>query len=566
MVGDEAKIPELLAEANRQLLYAASKNPASIEPALLDLPGVDGPRLVFVNGRYRADLSRLAGIDRLRTRLGIELRNPTGDITVASNWNLGAAELDANGNLVRFLYRHGNDAPVLTLRAAGNLNINASLTDGFVQLSNPLGLQAPRARSFEQVQALFEVLGRAYPALADGIEAPVVFTSDGSATQEAQIAQYYGLYEQYLNYLLYGRLPVGSLDARPITDRAPLTRIETLGVAQLGLGAPVAPVNAQGYANYLVEYDAYLARIEGSAFDRRVALPSAPTAALAALFTGAALAGQTGVDNSASPTASTANPLPLAAASLAGGASSSYRLIAGADFESADVLGVQQPGTVGNITLSGSGSYTDPVTAATILQPTLVRTGTGSIDLAAAGNFVLADALAPGVVYTAGAPRAGTVADSGSSILQPALYSGNAGEPLAPTVAGQSVVSGFVQPEAAGDLRLSVGGDIVGQQSAYANGSTAGQYWWSWLDTGNDVRFALDNAHNGANGLVAGGRWTVPAKVMERPVIDQSWDYALTMQFKNIEDHDAYQVDADHNVFIGTFKDWWAQVQVKDLA
>ena len=67
-------------------------------------------------------------------------------------------------------------------------------------------------------------------------------------------------------------------------------------------------------------------------------------------------------------------------------------------------------------------------------------------------------------------------------------------------------------------------------------------------------------------GLVAGGRWAVPAKVVVRPVIDQSWDYALTMQFNTIEDHDAYQVDPDHNVFIGTFKDWWAQVQVKDLA
>lgn len=67
-------------------------------------------------------------------------------------------------------------------------------------------------------------------------------------------------------------------------------------------------------------------------------------------------------------------------------------------------------------------------------------------------------------------------------------------------------------------------------------------------------------------GLVKGGRWTVPAPVMIRPVIDQSWDYALTMQFDNIEDHDAYQVDPDHNVFINSFKEWWAQVQVKDLA
>ena len=66
--------------------------------------------------------------------------------------------------------------------------------------------------------------------------------------------------------------------------------------------------------------------------------------------------------------------------------------------------------------------------------------------------------------------------------------------------------------------------------------------------------------------LVADGRWGIPAKVVVRPVIDQSWDYALTMQFDSIEKHDAYQDDPDHNVFIASFKDWWAQVQVKDLA
>jgi hypothetical protein len=67
-------------------------------------------------------------------------------------------------------------------------------------------------------------------------------------------------------------------------------------------------------------------------------------------------------------------------------------------------------------------------------------------------------------------------------------------------------------------------------------------------------------------GLVGGGRWAVPAAVEARPVIDQSWDYALTMQFASIDDHDAYQVDPSHSVFINSFKDWWAQVQVKDLA
>jgi hypothetical protein len=67
-------------------------------------------------------------------------------------------------------------------------------------------------------------------------------------------------------------------------------------------------------------------------------------------------------------------------------------------------------------------------------------------------------------------------------------------------------------------------------------------------------------------GLVVGGRWAVPAKVMERPVIDQSWDYALSMRFATIENHDAYQTDPDHSAFIARFKDWWAKVLVMDLA
>ena len=94
-------------------------------------------------------------------------------------------------------------------------------------------------------------------------------------------------------------------------------------------------------------------------------------------------------------------------------------------------------------------------------------------------------------------------------------------------------------------------------------------YFWLKEEFQNDIDRAIFEQGLAALfeiKLVAGGRWAVPAKVMIRPVIDQSWDYALTMQFRNIEEHDAYQVDPDHHVFINTFKDWWQQVQVKDLA
>lgn len=78
------------------------------------------------------------------------------------------------------------------------------------------------------------------------------------------------------------------------------------------------------------------------------------------------------------------------------------------------------------------------------------------------------------------------------------------------------------------------------------------------FEKGLDSLFEID--------LAKGGRWAVPAKVMPRPVIDQSWDYATSMLFDSVEDQDAYQVDPSHEVFIASFKDWWAQVQVRDLA
>lgn len=66
--------------------------------------------------------------------------------------------------------------------------------------------------------------------------------------------------------------------------------------------------------------------------------------------------------------------------------------------------------------------------------------------------------------------------------------------------------------------------------------------------------------------LVAGGRWAIPAKVELRPVVDQSWDYALSMQFTTLADHDAYQDVPAHHRFIDTFKPLWAKVLVMDLA
>lgn len=64
---------------------------------------------------------------------------------------------------------------------------------------------------------------------------------------------------------------------------------------------------------------------------------------------------------------------------------------------------------------------------------------------------------------------------------------------------------------------------------------------------------------------VAGGLFAKPADVMERPVVDSSWDYATSMRFDSIELQDAYQVHPDHDAFIAKFSSWWEKVQVRDL-
>ena len=84
------------------------------------------------------------------------------------------------------------------------------------------------------------------------------------------------------------------------------------------------------------------------------------------------------------------------------GASWSYRLVAGADQSSADLLAVRAPDDLpdgGDFKVAnGTGPARPP-------QTRVVRTGTGDIDIAAAQDFILGNAQS--VVYTAGEASGG---------------------------------------------------------------------------------------------------------------------------------------------------------------
>ena len=55
-----------------------------------------------------------------------------------------------------------------------------------------------------------------------------------------------------------------------------------------------------------------------------------------------------------------------------------------------------------------------------------------------------------------------------------------------------------------------------------------------------------------------------PANTTKRPVVDDTYDCAITVVLKNLKDHDLYQVDPIHLNFIKECSHLWEKVQIFD--
>ena len=55
-----------------------------------------------------------------------------------------------------------------------------------------------------------------------------------------------------------------------------------------------------------------------------------------------------------------------------------------------------------------------------------------------------------------------------------------------------------------------------------------------------------------------------PADTADRPVVDKSFDFGLTVLCKNVADHDAYQDDPIHHAFVEKVAGMWERVLVRD--
>ncbi|AOK19328.1 filamentous hemagglutinin [Burkholderia cepacia] len=490
-----------------------------------------GTLMGFVQNGLGATANPFAGKNVANARVvpGIELDNPSaaingGDIQVLTNWNLGAGTSPTN-----LAYRYQGEAPIVTLRAGNDVKVKASLTDGFFQIANPLGgggtIPVPPLSTLSATQTLYTmpsgVLGELYHLglnyfgesgysanhnLAFGPGQPTGGTPD-------EIAEYYALYSAYASYLTEQATSLSSLlGQNPHSSTADI--ISSMRGNGMQPGQPVAPVapsaaeqaaNPASYLLYLNQYRTYLTATAQYYVQHGIVMaPHADTVTPPAVQPVAVIATTTidlpaVTDNTPSPVPVAGNPIPLLSASLAGGASSSFRVVAGADVGSTNPLALRPPLPSDATTHSGSvtlGAHTTYVDASglALLAPTMIRTGMGAIDVAAANDVALFDAtetpkndpnsmIVPGVIYTAGAPAAGAPAvGTGITILHPQT-SGNPDILITPTV----------NPDSAGDITIRAQGDIAGAERLVdATGAVTGQqgkdfsqYWWQWMQIGN---------------------------------------------------------------------------------
>ena len=457
-----------------------------------------GTLMGFVQNPGISSASRFGSIANFHIRPGIDLVNPDtsvngGDIAVLTNWNLGSGTRNGDGSLA-LDYRYGDQAPVLNLRAVNNLDIRASITDGFSQDSNLLGSGTVKSdTTYEEAESewkrLLNELVAEFSVSPDDIPGTFFAPTEMTGPNEQANGEYYTQYVAYAHYLDVKDSTIGS----PINSFAPLAPSVFFAFGVLsgtdGPTAPTLPTVLNDYPSYLSSYKPYLLAsaiaggFPGGITDNFQVLAPPPT-------TGDLITPPPPpLDNSPSPQQAVGNPLPLLSETLASGNSSSYRLVAGANVTSSNPLAVQalsllQSGALtGQINLDGHTDYVDANTQRVVYTPTLIRTGDGSIDMAAAGDIRWLDQTAPAAIYTAGVPLAGS--ETPSSV---AFISGPVGY-------AELIAANTVTPVNGGDISLHAGGDIVGiQQPIDTDGSATGvagtslaQYWWQWMQTNNSA-------------------------------------------------------------------------------
>jgi len=59
--------------------------------------------------------------------------------------------------------------------------------------------------------------------------------------------------------------------------------------------------------------------------------------------------------------------------------------------------------------------------------------------------------------------------------------------------------------------------------------------------------------------------WVGTPSATNRPAVDRSYTFALTLRFQDLAAHDAYQIDPIHNAFHARCAKYWMKVVVYDV-
>jgi len=91
-------------------------------------------------------------------------------------------------------------------------------------------------------------------------------------------------------------------------------------------------------------------------------------------------------------------------------------------------------------------------------------------------------------------------------------------------------------------------------------------YFWLKEDLSETDRESFENGMRALFEIdcVQSGEIGEAANTPDRPVTQNTFDYALFLRFESVDDHDAYQVHPDHDVFVKEFSPWFETVQVYD--
>lgn len=430
------------------------------------------------------------------------------------------------------------NAVATILGAAGSASATGTYAQALALYDSLMSVDAPASITVQFVDGTSQSLTSIGGDTSNPLYDPNVALS---APLKSQAADYYANYLQYANawgtyygYWASGNYAFHIMPYIPQATPAPVlssassyqaylddyynnwlsgyTAASVSGTSRNGVelvapfGTPTPPVlssNAGDYAQYIGVYNAYLNDVSfthsgiRAVFNVKNAYSFfyAPAEPLSIAFTGITNIGNL-PGNAPANVATADNPLPISFAALHVGQSASYRIVAGSDVASANPLAVQPLASFGNsgttagsVVLSQHAAYVDS-NGLTLLQPTTIRTGTGSIDIAAGNDFALSDTVAPGTVYTAGAPAP----NNPELGLASAVMHAGSGAP-------DILVTPAVNPDSAGDITLHTQGDIKGlEYTTDTSGTLTGragantsQFWWQWMEITPTATYTFSN-------------------------------------------------------------------------